>query len=239
MIRLDEKGDVAKYYIDKKRAVKALKYVDKRLKSLAAVARQAENPVSMSAMKSNQAWMLTVRLPEKAKDILYALGEEGTFKSLGMLPHADAETGQPKPNTTITLPVKQAKTDVRIKYIDLRDKEAGPFTLVFDPQKEYVRSAKHTLKLTNQSWITFREMDGRLYVYTTHLQSYRNAIKEAKYSINRPTLDRAFRMLPDGDKIEGPSGAYMIEIPTVTKSVFVQLTYRDDTKSEVQEFARD
>jgi len=97
---------------------------------------------------------------------------------------------------------------------------------------------KQILPMTKDSWIAFRNYDGRQFVYFTQLVVYRCGLSAIRYSINGDTLDQEFPLPPcdpdnpnelDAEKyppyIVGPLGS--------VESIAVQIVYTDGEESEV------
>src|SRR3979490_162865 len=94
--------------------------------------------------------------------------------------------------------------------------------------------------VTATSWLSFREFNGRL-VYYTHLMSYRCASREVRVGIDTAVPDRVLKMPPcdprDPSVIPQGSQPYL-KLAPATKSVSVELTYRDGSVSEIKSFRR-
>ena len=127
---------------------------------------------------------------------------------------------------------------VEAKYIDRNDKSNGPYTLKFSTQGEELAQGKQILEMTKGSWLSFRDYDGKVLLYFTHLLSYRPVIKEIRYSLNSEALDKEYKFKPS-DKmfIAGDDVVYM-SVPADTQYAAVQITYKDGTKSGVQKIMR-
>jgi hypothetical protein len=122
----------------------------------------------------------------------------------------------------------------------LRGETVGPFPIRFEPTAALERSQRQILEQTSGSWLSFRESNGLL-VYYTHLVSYRCAIREVRIGIDSGMPDRKIT-LPPCD-LKNPSAIpYKVDthlkLPPATRSVSVELTYRDGSTSEVKSFRR-
>lgn len=239
---LNEQGKLLKYFIDKELAAKWISDAETRLKALEAVKRVAgEQPVKLNAMRHGAGWNVTLIMKEKAKEIFYKTEEEVEFKSTGFLQNRDQATGFPIPQTYFQMSPKAKAGPVLVKYTDVGGAERGPFTLQFDPQAALFESQKKALDLTKNGWISYRDYDGRLLVYFTHLISYRCAVKEVRYTIDN---EEAWKEFPipacDADKpfvVPTDSKTYL-SIPKGTKYMMVQVTYQDGSKSELRKFEK-
>ena len=188
--------------------------------------------VHLNAMKTNQGWMLNLQLRDyQIKEILYRVGETGNFQSTGHSTAMNMQTGFPMPNVTISLPLSQPRSDIYVKLIDPDDNVRGPYKLLFDPGSEAVAMTKQVLNMTASSWVSFRDMGGRRLLYFTHLLSYRDGLREIRYSLDSPSLDQR---LPMGGS--DPYANAYIEVPPQTRTAYVQVVYNDNTESEVRQF---
>ncbi|NOR56016.1 MAG: hypothetical protein GQ531_07385 [Sulfurovum sp.] len=95
---------------------------------------------------------------------------------------------------------------------------------------------KKILGMTQNSWVSFRDFNGKQLIYFTHLEAYTCGIKEVHYSINSDTLDKVWTLAPcksDGiSTIKKDLIMLRLELGTA-KSIDVQLTFIDGTKSEI------
>jgi hypothetical protein len=125
-----------------------------------------------------------------------------------------------------------------VKYTDKNGATNGPYTLKFSTASEALAQGKQILEMTKGSWLSFRDYDGKVLLYFTHLMSYRPVIKEIHYSINSDALDQNFKFKPS-DKmfISGDEMPY-IAVPANSQYASVQITYTDGTKSDVQKVMR-
>jgi serine/threonine protein kinase len=193
-------------------------------------------PVHLSAMRSNQGWLVTFQLKDDTvRELRYRVGATGPFKSSGQSSLMNMKTGMPRPNLTVVLPLSQPKTQIFVKLVDHQGGVTRPIALRFDPGREAVVSTKQVLQMTATSWVAFRDYGGRRLLYFTHLLSHGGAIREIRYSLDSPSLDRRFPLPPpsrDG-RITGP---IYIVVPATTREAFVQVVFADSTKSEVRSF---
>jgi hypothetical protein len=116
----------------------------------------------------------------------------------------------------------------------------GPFPIKFNPEAALIHDQRKILDMTATSWLSFREFNGLL-VYYTQLMSYRCAIREARVGIDTSVPDRVLKMPPcdprDPSVIPHDALPYQ-KLPAETKSVSVELTYRDGSVSEIKSFRR-
>ena len=171
------------------------------------------------------------------KKILYRLEGSGIFKNTGKSVIQIGGVANVRPNSYMVLPVNQKKTVIWVKYIDGDNKEQGPFKLLFDPEAEYTKQVKNIFNnVATVNWVSFGEAYGKQLMYVTHIQVYRGGLRKVRYSFIKPSLDLTLELLPDEAEITGQR--CIVKIPKEAKKVYIQLTYRDGTKSEVKEFSK-
>jgi len=99
---------------------------------------------------------------------------------------------------------------------------------------------KQVLPMTKDSWVAFRNYDGRQLVYFTHLVVYRCGLSAVRYSINSDTLDRRLDMPPcDADRPNEIPSDYLpfLALPLgAAETLAVQVVYGDGEESEVVRF---
>ena len=138
-----------------------------------------------------------------------------------------------RPKLDFTISAGQSKMEVLVKYIDVKGVENGPFKVVFDPFKAQAEASKrHVITLKN-SLLSFRDYDNKLILYFTNLLSVAKGIKEIRYSSDNNSLDKTLPF----DPLKPYDSPYVI-LPYETQKVFCQITYKDDTKSEVIEYPK-
>ncbi|MGH1350810.1 MAG: hypothetical protein ACRBBN_08385 [Methyloligellaceae bacterium] len=240
--KLHEKGKFIKYFIDKELAAKWISDTKTRLKALEVLKRTASAPpVKLSLNRHNAGWNATLLMQEDAKEIFYRVGNEGDFKSTGLTEVISQKTGFPVPKIYFPLAANTKPGVIQVKYTDAGGESRGPFNLEFNPNAALFKSQKDILGQTRTSWVSYRDFDGKLLVYFTHMISYRCALKEVRYSIDNSDLDKVFPV-PECDpknpySVPTDSKIYM-EAPKDTKFFTVQVTYHDGTKSEPNRFDR-
>ena len=95
---------------------------------------------------------------------------------------------------------------------------------------------KQILNMTQSNCVSFRDFNGKQLIYFTHLESYTCGIKEVRYSINSDELDKVWELQPcDTEKSMAVTKDILyLTMPLGTaKSIAVQVTFADDTKSEI------
>ena len=95
---------------------------------------------------------------------------------------------------------------------------------------------KQILQMTTNSWVAFRNYNGRQLIYFTHLESWKCGIKQVRYSINSENLDRIYTLQPcdPANPNAVTTNKPYISLPLGTaQTIAVQLTYQDGSLSEV------
>ena len=108
--------------------------------------------------------------------------------------------------------------------------------LTFSASAMQPKDMKKILNLTQNSWVSFRDFNGKQLIYFTHLEAYRCGIKEVRYSLNNDDLDKVWEL--DSCESEGISSIkkeliYLTLSLGTAKSIAVQLVFSDGSKSEV------
>jgi len=98
------------------------------------------------------------------------------------------------------------------------------------------KQMKQILNMTQNNWVSFRDFNGKQLIYFTHLESYTCGIKEVRYSINSDDLDKVWELQPCDTKnpMAITKDIIYLTMPLGTaKSISVQVTFADGTKSEI------
>ena len=237
----EKDGGLLKFFVDQTQLADWLEQSRRRLTALGDMSDPARFAPTITPQRSNQGWMVTVSVPEASTGISWRMGKEGPFTETGFLSFPDQRTGKPMPNPNFAVP-DDAKADViGIKYLDLRGRETGPFEIRFDPDAALAEGNKQIMEQFWTSWIAFDASGNVGNVYFTQMLSYRCAIKEVRYSLDGETLDKELKMPPcdPKDPYALPDGFMpFFKVGPTVKSMSVQVTYVDDTKSPVRTFKR-
>jgi hypothetical protein len=196
-------------------------------------------PIAMFS-RHNGGWTVVFSILDPAIGISWRIGDSGEFRETGFLDTFDPRTRKRIPNPSIELPADTAAATIQLRYVDVSGEMQGPFPIKFDPEAALIHDQRKILDMTATSWLSFREFNGLL-VYYTPLISYRCAIREARVGIDTAVPDRVLKMPPcdprDPSVIPGDAVPYL-KLPAATKSVSVELTYRDGSVSEIKSFRR-
>jgi len=95
---------------------------------------------------------------------------------------------------------------------------------------------KQVLNMTKNSWVSFRDFNGKQLIYFTHLESYTCGIKHVRYSINSDALDNSWKLQPcnQKDQLKITKDDIYLTLPLGTaKSIAVQVTFADGSESDI------
>ena len=241
-LEADTAGTLIKHFVDQQVLGEWLDKSRQRVKNLEPQLQGTRAEPTMVQSSNNGGWTVSILIPEAALKMWYRIGEEGEFIDNGVGAYNDPRTGQPAPNTNISLPADQGPATIYIKYLNANGEEMGPFALAFVTSSALVEEQKRTLELIWTSWITIQKNPGnetQTLAYYTMLASYRCGIDKAMYSIDSTALDQQFALPPcdEKDPMALPSDFLpFLEVPGTIKSMAVQVTYKDGTQSLVREF---
>ncbi|MGN6114577.1 MAG: caspase family protein [Nitrobacter sp.] len=201
---------------------------------------EALNAPIASFSRHNGGWTVVVSIADPTLGISWRMGDNGAFRETGFLDTLDPRTRKRMPNPAIELAADAPAATIQVRYVDANGETQGPFPIRFDPEAALIRDQRKILDMTATSWLSFRQFNGLL-VYYTHLMSYRCAIREARIGIDTSVPDQVLKMPAcdprDPSAIPHDALPYL-KLPPATKSVSVELTYRDGSVSEIKSFRR-
>ena len=196
-------------------------------------------PIAMFS-RHNGGWTVVFSIADPTLGISWRLGDSGNFRETGFMDTLDPRTRKRMPNPSVELPADAPAAIIQVRYVDTNGELQGPFPIRFDPEAALIRDQRKILDMTATSWLSFREFNGLL-VYYTHLMSYRCAIREVRVGIDFTVPDKVLKMPPcdprDPSVIPHEATPYLKLAPQ-TRSVSVELTYRDGSVSEIKSFRR-
>ncbi|WP_050629401.1 caspase family protein [Bradyrhizobium viridifuturi] len=193
-----------------------------------------------SFSRHNGGWTVVFSIADPTLGISWRIGDSGDFRETGFMDTLDPRTRKRMPNPSIELPADAPAATIELRYVDTQGEMQGPFPIKFDPDAALIRDQRKILDMTATSWLSFREFNGLL-VYYTHLMSYRCAIREVRIGIDSAVPDKVLKMpsCNSRDPSAIPSDAQpYLKLAPQTKSVSVELTYRDGSVSEIKTFRR-
>ncbi|WP_454628818.1 caspase family protein [Bradyrhizobium cenepequi] len=193
-----------------------------------------------SFSRHNGGWTVVFSIADPALGISWRMGDSGDFRETGFIDTLDPRTRKRMPNPSIELAADAPAGIILVRYVDAAGEMQGPFPIRFDPEAALMRDQRKILDMTATSWLSFREFNGLL-VYYTHLMSYRCAIREVRVGVDNAVPDKVLKMPPcdprDPSVIPHEAQPYLKLAPQ-TRSVSVELTYRDGSVSEIKTFRR-
>lgn len=201
---------------------------------------EAINAPIANFSRHNGGWTVVFSIADPTLGISWRIGDSGEFRETGFLDTLDPRTRKRMPNPAIELAADASAATIQMRYVDANGEVQGSFPIRFDPDAALVRDQRKILDMTATSWLSFRQFNGLL-VYYTHLMSYRCAIREVRIGIDSSVPDRALKMPPCDplDPVAIPHDATpYLKLPPATKTISVELTYRDGSVSEIKSFRR-
>jgi hypothetical protein len=201
---------------------------------------ESTNAPIASFSRHNGGWTVVFSIADPTLGISWRLGENGDFRETGFIDALDPRTRKRIPNSSIQMDADTPSQTLYVRYVDTNGDLKGPFPIRFDPEAALLRDQRKILDMTASSWLAFREFNG-LMVYYTHLVSYRCAIRQVRIGIDTTVPDKVIQLPPcdmrDPVAIPSNSSPYM-KLPPNTKSVSVELTFKDGSLSELRNFRR-
>ena len=200
----------------------------------------AVNAPIASFSRHNGGWSVMFSIADPTLGISWRIGDAGNFRETGFLDTLDPRTRKRMPNPSIELPSDAPASTIQLRYVDASGELQGPFPIRFEPEAALIRDQRKILDMTANSWLSFRDYNGLL-MYYTHLTSYRCAIREARIGIDSTVPDKVLKLPPCDmrDPSAIPHDAQLfLKLPSSTRSVSVELTFRDGSVSEIKSFRR-
>jgi hypothetical protein len=89
--------------------------------------------------------------------------------------------------------------------------------------------------MTKNGWLSFRDHDGRLLLYFTHLISNRCAIDKIAYGIDSDSTPSEFALEPcnPAEPYSVGNRPIYVEVPANSRYASVRLTFKDGTTSDI------
>jgi hypothetical protein len=200
----------------------------------------AVNAPIASFSRHNGGWTVMFSIVDPALGISWRIGDTGPFRETGFIDTLDPRTRKRMANPSIQLDADAPAATIQLRYVDANGEMQGPFPIRFDPEAALIRDQRKILDMTASSWLDVGRSNTSL-MYYTHLQSYRCAIREVRIGIDSTVPDRVLKLAPcdqrDPMAVPYDAATYM-KIPATTKSVSVELTFRDGSVSEIKSFRR-
>ena len=226
-------------------SAKSAEPLQQQVAALPPVQRLARSNDSVNApiaafSRHNGGWTVVFSIADPTLGISWRIGESGEFRETGFIDTLDPRTRKRMPNPSIELPADAKAATIQVRYVDTQGELQGPFPIRFDPEAALIRDQRKILDMTATSWLSFREFNGLL-VYYTHLMSYRCAIREVRVGIDSAVPDKVLKMPacdPRDPSVIPHEAQPYLKLAPATRSVSVELTYRDGSVSEIKSFRR-
>jgi hypothetical protein len=193
-----------------------------------------------SFSRNNAGWTVVFSIADPVLEISWRAGDAGEFRETGFLDVLDPRTRKRLANPAVNLPPDASAETIWVRYVDATGELQGPFPIKFDPEAALIHDQRKMLDMMAMSWMSFREFNGLL-VYYTELMIHRCAIREVRFGIDTAVPDKVLKMSPCDmkDPTSVPSDALpYLKLPPATRSISVELTYRDGSISEIKSFRR-
>ncbi len=239
-VRLDSAGKVGRWMLDKAELAEWREDATSRLAILNKSEHAIENPLSVMWSLHNTGWSGTIQIAEQAKEIFWRKSAGDEFESTGFFSQMPGPSGLPMPSPIIEMHRKAARTEIEVKYVNLNGQVMGPYSVVFEPDSASLSQTKQTINMTKTGWVMFREYDGRLLLYFTHLVTF-SEVTDILYGLDSETPNLQFPIPPREGRgavgIESDVLPY-IEIPLETKTACVQVVFEDGDETDIEVFYR-
>ncbi|MCH6255322.1 hemolysin XhlA family protein [Puniceicoccaceae bacterium K14] len=239
----DEQGGLLRHLIDQELAQEWRTDANSRKRTIENTTGidALENPVSISWMNTNSGAQANIQIIEQALDIFWNIKGQSSPESVGQSTYNNPQTGKPAPNQFFYLPTNQQDCTIEISYTDAAGQKHGPYDFEYAAQKESNSSDIRILEMTKNSWGSFRDYDGKVFFYFSHLMAYRGTLSKIEYGANEETPNREFKF-PAWNKagialIDETVPTHIIA-PSSTQYITVQLTYKSGEKSTIARITR-
>jgi len=242
-----EEGGLVKYFVDQEMLAKWKQEASGRKKIIDENLGEAFSESSLTSKITKQAtgWQVMVTIAEPHLEIFWKWkGSTDEEESTGTTGSIHPQTGKPMPVPFFTLPIAQKPGTLEISYLDARGKRQGPFETEFDPVALDSDQSKNMslINMTKTNWVSLQGNPAAkddLLLYFTGLLTWRGAIKEIRYGLNKDEPDTEFKFpaYKGADAAPVPEDFLpYLDVPDDTKTVSVQVIFKDGTKSKVQPF---
>lgn len=237
----DREGALVRFVLDQALLGPWLERARDRQASIATFFAQGRDRISVGFTPTNNGWAGTITLPEPAIDVKYRLGDDGPFRSTGLLQAIDPRTGRPMPKPSIAFPHQTAALDIALRYVDGAGVSSPVTTIAFEPGRALQRSMRDTVEGIALSWLAYGSGQNSDRAYLTTLISYRCALDKVEIGFNGQAPREVFPLPPcDPEKPIGvPVDArHFVRLAPSVESVTVRLTFIGGDMSEVAAFPR-
>jgi hypothetical protein len=230
-LALDAKGKLTANFADSTVLAAWIDRAERRLAVLDSSLTDARAAPNVTFSRSNSTWMVNLLMPEAATEISYRIGD-GPYRRTASNRWAESPTGRQMPSTNFDLPLDTPKTEILVKYRDLRRNEIGPFPIAFDPEKIILENARATLEAEWPGWVQYSDGEtNRDWVYFNTPMQTRCAIKSLEYGFDGPP-NTPFALPPcnfANPSAEPADANSAVKMGPDVRSVSARITFLDGT----------
>ncbi|MEO0607337.1 MAG: caspase domain-containing protein [Pseudomonadota bacterium] len=242
-LALHEAGQYVKYFIDKPAAEAEIEDAQDRLAALSVMADEAmENPVSMTVSVGGGGFIGYFLIADLAHGEIFVQQPGEGFESLGMTTNRNPMTGAMMPKAYFELPFEAEAMQLKVKYLDAKGVEQGPYVLSFDPASALYESIKNTYMAANerqwvffQYWETGDETPDYVNVHFPVLD-YACAVDKAYYGVDTDVPETALNYAacdPMKPLNVTRDGSQVLRVPPDTGYVSLQVHYKDGEVTDI------
>ena len=188
--------------------------------------------VRLDPQRSNGGWLLRFETPRTRdlREIHYRLDEAAEWQTTGTSAKVNLDRQERLPRTLVSVDprwVTPGRHRIEVELIDWHGTKSGPYTLWFDPEAEVLAAAKRLAVNPKMHWVSLRDYSGKRLAYFD--LSFKDALREIRYSFDGCALDRRFPFDRWTDLSQPPRYTEKSDmvLPEGTSSVCVQLLFRD------------
>lgn len=203
-------------------------------------AEYQSNAAPLLSFDSNASgWDVSISIPEPAQQVGYRIGEDGSFKDLGLSDEFDQKTGLRIPNNQFKMPASQKDATIYVTWKDKRGEQADIYPIKFDRMAEVIKNGKMILQEATEEWVTFDGPFGKGKAWFRYFSFAPCAIKEVLYGFDDEPVTNKLRnnLKCNPDKPLSPSQNIMVaKITPKTSKINVRIVFADDTESDTVSF---
>ncbi len=197
--------------------------------------------VRLDPQRSNGGWVLRFETPRRRdlREIRYRLDGAAEWQTTGISAKVNLDRQERLPRTLVSVDprwVTPGRHRVEVELIDWHGTSSGPYTLWFDPEAEILAAAKRLAVNPKVHLVSLRDYSGKRLAYFD--LSFKDALREIRYSFDGCALDRRFPFDRWTDLSQPPRYTEKgdIVLPEGTSSVCVQLLFRDGEAAAPRRF---